>query len=203
MSLVPSQAFLRCVLLCLSGPGRFLGWKLYSSSCGPISPFLFFHVGVPVNLEVWAGCLWKCQGVFFPQVLVIIHGCAYTHTHTHETFKFTQFFITQIGFGFKPDILNFIIPSQNEHRQCVKYTFLPAWPRWLEPTACVEQKHPLCSKRESSRDPNSPLVYRNACTPGGNACLFINKCSHEFAVDELIHLAEAECFEARQQEVTN
>lgn len=65
-----------------------------------------------MNLEVRAGLHWKLQGIFFPLSIA--------HISHKNNFEIHTVLITQIWFGFKPDILILIILSQNEHQKCVK-----------------------------------------------------------------------------------
>lgn len=80
-----------------------------------IAPPMAFSIFPHLPSKDFRGVSWaplKTLGHFFP--LSIVHVALKKKNEIHTVL------ITQIWFGFKPDILILIILSQNEHQKCVK-----------------------------------------------------------------------------------
>ena len=82
-----------------------------------LAPPMAFSIFPHLCSEKFRGVSWaplKTLGCFFPLSIVNFAIKKKKKNEIHTVL------ITQIWFGFKPDILILIILSQNEHQKCVK-----------------------------------------------------------------------------------
>lgn len=137
----------------------------------------------------------KTSGCFLPLSMA--------HVSPKRKIEIHTVLVTEIEFGFTPDILILIILSQNEHQKCVKQTIF----------LCLTQMGGFYSSRGGKAATlQQQQIFQGSKPPAclqkcalGRKCLPVHKQmqSSEFALDELIHLAQVECFEAGWEEVTN